>query len=579
MTLTRQRDVPPTRHALARLMGLIAGLLIFSAALLSSLVEGRILAADQPTAALQDPDKICASCHSEIYERYEKTSMARGSGIAIRGLIEGGFRHAPSEIDYRTFARDGAAWMSYSRPRSSGKDELHGEEQLFFYIGSDQRGRTYLYQVGQQWFELPINHYAALRSWAMAPAYYGAKRLPAALPVDSNCLHCHTSLTQQAQPTARNSYAAAPFLQAGVGCNACHGDPAAHLAQQGHGSIVNPAKLDPARRDSICTQCHLEGDAVVYRPNRSLAQFRPGDNLSDFAVYFVRASRQTGGARATSQYEALLHSACKRAAGDALTCTTCHDPHYDPPPDQRVAYYRARCLSCHNTFAMAAHHPEQLNCAHCHMPARSTVDISHEQVTDHDIESVPEKHIEHPTSTGKDDMVPVGGFPASDREYGLAYAQSAEHGFPGAAGEATRRLKAALASGARDEETEVRLAYLSQLAGDRDKARSLYAASLQQNPYEPTALANLAVLDATSGHLSEAVHLLQRLITFDPSQTAAGMNLAWIDCSTGHADEALTVLHRILRLNPDDAQLHEFMAHGNYVGGHCSLSVAHDGKE
>ena len=86
-----------------------------------------------------------------------------------------------------------------------------------------------------------------------------------------------------------------------------------HLAQHGHGPILNPDKLSAVRRDSACIQCHLEGDAVVYRPGRSLAQFRPGDDLADTAIYFVRASQQSGGARATSQYEALLRSACKRA--------------------------------------------------------------------------------------------------------------------------------------------------------------------------------------------------------------------------------------------------------------------------
>ncbi|SEF70866.1 Cytochrome c554 and c-prime [Bryocella elongata] len=575
-------DEPQTRISHPRhfvwIVGLALVLLAITLSAFSTMHSQQLLAAEQATSPLQEPDKVCASCHRAIYESYEQSSMARGSGIASANLIEGGFRHAPSEIDYRVFARGGAAWMSYSRPASSDKGELHGEEQLLFYIGSGHRGRTYLYRSGRQWFELPINYYTGRQTWAMAPAYDDAQHMPAPLPVDPNCLHCHTSLTQPTLATARNSYATVPFQQGGVGCGACHGDPAAHLAQHGHGAIVNPAKLDATRLDSVCVQCHLEGDAVVYRPDRSLSQFKPGDNLSDYAVYFVRASQQTGGARATSQFEALLHSACKRAAGDALTCTTCHDPHYDPPREARVAYFRARCLSCHNTPAMATHHAEQPSCAACHMPSRKTIDISHEQVTDHDIERLPAKRVERPTATGREDMVPVAGFAASDRDYGLAYAQLATHGFPGAADEARRRLTAAIANGANDEETEVRLAYLDQLAGHNDIARSLYASALQQNPHGAAALANLAVLDASNRHVQEAIRLLERLVMDDRSQTVPGMNLAWIDCTTGRTHDALAVLLALKHLNPDDPQLREFLGHGNYAGQHCTLPNEASGK-
>jgi hypothetical protein len=53
------------------------------------------------------------------------------------------------------------------------------------------------------------------------------------------------------------------------------------------GAVVNPDKLDAARRDSACTQCHLEGETVVYRAGRSLSQFRAGEDLAGTAVFFV----------------------------------------------------------------------------------------------------------------------------------------------------------------------------------------------------------------------------------------------------------------------------------------------------
>jgi hypothetical protein len=408
----------------------------------------------------------------------------------------------------------------------------------------------------------------------MAPAFDNASIMPAPLPTDPNCLHCHATSVQSSLDDVRNHFAGVPFRQGGIGCSACHGDPAKHLADHGHGPILNPGKLPAVQRDSACIQCHLEGDAVVYRPGRSLAQFVPGDNLADIAVYFVRASAQTGGARATSQYEALLRSACKRASGDKLTCTNCHDPHFDPPPAERPAYFRERCLTCHTPPAMAAHHPEQPDCAKCHMPSRSTVDISHEQVTDHDIEARPASQSgPRLQSIGGDEiqLVPVGGFAAGDREFGLAYAQLAQRGNASAARTALRLLSKLPPSSTPDPEVSVRVGYLQQIAGDRESARNSYAAALKVNPREPTALANLAVIDAGSGHVPEAIHLLQRLVDADPSQTAAGLNLAFIQCNLNQSQEARSLLGRLQQSNPDDPQLRQFMKSGNYGGRHCSL--------
>ncbi len=343
-----------------------------------------------PPAPLEHPDAVCARCHAAIYASYQRTKMAQGSGAAMDGLIPGEFHQESSDVTYRIFARDGHAWMSFSRPPDSAEGELNGERQLLYFVGSGTHGRTFLYRDGDQWFELPVNFYGRRNRWDMAPAYEGTKTMPAALPVDANCLHCHATEVETALPEARNRFPHRPFDQGGIGCSACHGDPAQHLADNGRGPILNPAKFSVAARDSACIQCHLEGNATVYRPGRSLAQFRPGDTLSDFVVYFVRADQADGGRRASSQYEALLQSACKRASGDKLTCTTCHDPHSSPSPGERVAFFRAKCLNCHTSPALATtHHPEQPDCAACHMPRRSTTDISHEQETDHNIERIP----------------------------------------------------------------------------------------------------------------------------------------------------------------------------------------------
>lgn len=571
----RFHDSPCSKFFAAALLGISGFGLLWKAAQPHSPAPVYAAAdeAETPVPPLSDPDVVCASCHKEICDRYETTQMARGSGLATHGLIPGDYNQKLSGVNYSVFERNGSAWMSYNRAPSDPRGAISGERRLEYFIGSATQGRTYLYQLDGQWFELPINYYTARKAWEMAPAYDKATRMPAPLPVDSNCLFCHVTGVQSAEITAHNRYAGAPFRQGGIGCSACHGDSTKHVAQHGHGPIANPAKFAPMQRDSICLQCHLEGEAVVYRPGRSLAQFVPGGNLADIAVYFVKASQKTGGSRAVSQYEALLQSACKRGAGDTLTCTTCHDPHDDPSPAERVQYFRARCLSCHRSAKMASHHPEQQDCATCHMPSRNTSDISHDQVTDHNIEAHPvlPQLPQTTDATGSYDLVAVGPFPAGDRELGLAYAQLAARGLPDAGEKALRLLTKAVQSGQSDHELEARLGYLLQISGDNQKASAAYVAALQSDPYDPAALANLAVLDASSGHVAEAIHLLQRVTHVDPSQTSAGLNLAFIECSLSRRGQALALMERLAAINPDDPQLREFMDHGTYAGKHCDL--------
>src|SRR5271155_3986692 len=65
--------------------------------------------------------EVCATCHREIAEAYQKTGMARSSG-AVTGIeIEGSFAHKPSGVEYRTYRQDAAAWFSFNVAGVEGK--------------------------------------------------------------------------------------------------------------------------------------------------------------------------------------------------------------------------------------------------------------------------------------------------------------------------------------------------------------------------------------------------------------------------------------------------------------------------
>ena len=499
------------------------------------------------------PNQACAGCHREIYDRYRTTAMAHASGLALEGLIPADFRHKESGVHYRVYEQDGKAWLGYEREDPAR--ELKGRQELEYYIGSGKRGRTYLFAQQGYWFESPINWYSKKQMWDMAPAYQDAREMPLTLRVDPGCLVCHASGAASSLPDARNHYSGPPFAAGGIDCQSCHGDGAAHIASSGRVHMLDIDALEPVRRDSICLSCHLEGQVAVTREGKRPEGFSPGANLFDYSVYFVHRGEAGSGGRATSQWEALLRSRCKQASGDRLTCTTCHDPHWSPPPAQRVEFYREKCLRCHNQPEFAAkHHAENLDCTACHMGRPPSNDIAHEQVTDHWIQK--RANAEALPRATHGDLVTVGGEQATERDLGLAYAQLAAHGDEGAARRAIELLRKTERSGgaAGDHDVHAQLGFLEQVGGHPAAAAEEYQLALKGDEYDSLASGNLALIDAQQHRYGEAARLWGEVYEHDPSELDAGMNLAIVECGAGDREKALRALERILQFAPDEGR-------------------------
>lgn len=560
----------------------------YSALVVGAAVAGMLLWLGRSSRVIagggeDDPDRRCARCHAEIYASWEKTTMERGSGWAKDGLIRGSFAHDRSGVNYRVDSKDGEAWLRYERAGLRPEGALRGEERLVYYIGSGKQGRTYLFARpvvgGELWYEAPVNWYGGRSRYEMAPAYEAAERAPLALPVEPNCLHCHATGVAEPLPFTQNGWAGAPFRQGGTGCVACHGDADAHVASGGKAEMLRVKTLAPERQDSVCLQCHLEGDVMIQKTGRSVRSFEPGQDLFETAVYFVNARSAKSALRATSQYEALLRSACRRAVGARMTCTTCHDPHSSPSAAERVAYFRARCLQCHTApaFNVSAHHAEQPDCVACHMPRRDTSDISHEQLTDHDIEARPLAKGPRTTAarvarfTNAVDLVTVGGVDAGDRERGLAYAQFAERGDRLSYVRAKSLLEKVESIGHADAAVYEALGYMAQIGGDRAKAQTEYKKALAMDPRDVVASTNLAVLYAQSGDVADAEILLRQVVEHNPGQTVAVLSLAALRCAKNDGAGAGELVRLALRYNPDDAAARRFEETGEYGGAHCRI--------
>jgi tetratricopeptide (TPR) repeat protein len=501
-------------------------------------------------------NQTCARCHSAIYESYQRTAMAHASGPAIDVLTPAEFTHKESGVHYRIYAENGRGWLSFDRP---GDPALRGKRELLYYIGSGRRGRSYLFETDGFLFESPVNWYASKQIWDMAPAYETAREIPLNLPAYTSCLHCHVSGMQPPAPGTDNRYPDPPFTHNGVACERCHGPGAAHV---NGGAIVNPAKLTPARRDDICMQCHLEGKAAIERPGSHVYEFRPGDRLSDYVRYFLLVDAKGAGLGAVSQVEAFAQSECKKKSGDGMSCTSCHNPHQSPSAEDRVAFYRGKCLACHGAAFAIKHHADRPDCAACHMPASASTDVAHTQVTDHRIPRRPEVSPQLLQSAEETSSLPrlvlphLVPFPDTKtdpdlRDLALAWDSIVESGMSGAEPQANELLAKAVKQLPNDPALLSALAYAEQRRGSTDHARELYKKALALDSSLVDAATNLGVIEAQAGDLQDAVKLWQNAFERAPARSSIGLNLARTYCAAGKFAEARKFTLRTLEFNPD----------------------------
>ncbi len=512
----------------------------------------------------------CAKCHAEIYASYERTAMAHASGPAIDAATPADFTHQASGVHYRIYVENARVWLSFDRP---GDPEMRGKRQLLYFIGSGRRGRTYLFQNDGFLFESPVNWYANQQMWDTAPAYQAAREAPLDLPAYTSCLHCHVSGMQPPVPGTENRYPEPVFTQNGVGCERCHGPGAAHLAG---GSIINPAKLPPPRRDEVCMQCHLEGKVAIETAGHHVYEYRPGEALSDYIHYFELIGPQGTALGATSQVEAFAQSRCKKKSGAAMSCTTCHDPHYTPSAEQSVSYFRGKCLTCHGSAFGEKHHPNHPDCTSCHMPASASADVAHTQVTDHRIPRRPEvspPSQQVPTTSASLPRLVIfssdSHHVANARDIALAWTSLMESGMTAAESVSRSRLSKALKQFPADPEVLSALGYLEQTSGATGQASQLYRRALAIDPDLIDAETNLGVIDARGGKLDDALRLWQSAFRHAPGRSAIGLNIAHTLCAEGRTAEAEDFVLRVLEFNPDMESAKAVLQHLNRVPPRC----------
>ena len=527
----------------------------------------RFLLASLATSCVFGADFVgntaCSACHAAIVRAYSRTPMAQSSGKvgAQDGTVTFGnaaFRDARGAFAY-TVRTDYRFEFAQLNRQPDAQPPIGGIRDLAYFIGSGTAARTFLMNSGGFLFESPVTYYRNSAAWKASPGFADFDYPFLTRPIAPGCLQCHSSGVQPAAGTL-NAYQTPPFLENGVACERCHGAGSDHIGKGA--KMVNPAKLAPAARDSICAQCHLSGEIRVQKTGVPESQaLSPGALLDDVLTVFVRRGLPSE-LRVTSHVENLEQSACKRSSGDKLWCATCHDPHTTPEPVAKAAYFRGKCLTCHQTQSCTAPPATRRangdDCTACHMPRRPASDIEHVVFTDHSIRRKPAGAVAAPAAVSQ--LLPYPGYTASTRDLALAYAMVAlRDRNPADRDRAIPLLQQAMEQGTADAPALVYLAEFYRDAQDDARALPIYQRAWQMDKTQYAAAAALGAYQMQRGNLTEAIALWREALAVNPAMTLVRVNLATALLRTGRPDEAKAMLEKALEFNPASREARELL--------------------
>jgi len=562
-------------------------------------------------------DSACATCHPAQYASYQGVGMAQSmrrprKEVLIEDFRNAHFFHQPSQSHFEMAWKDGRLLFRRWQVDASGRRTNFLEQQVDWIVGSGHRSRVYLYRTPSgELYQLPIAWYTQERAWGMAPGYDRADHDGVTRAVRRECLFCHNAYPEARQGSDAHwmpqLFPAA--LPEGTGCQRCHGPGAAHIrAAMSGGSdgetraaIVNPARLSPPLRDSVCFQCHLLPAVSligVRRFERGDYSFRPGQPFSD---YMLHVDVDEPGRAREERFEINHHayrlrqSACYTKGG--ISCISCHDPHQPLKKDPRLAAVTSVCLGCHQRHERKSETVAADDCVSCHMPRRRTQDVVRVVMTDHRIQRRPPPGdllaplAEHDPDIHQVELLDRAEAPAGPlgEVYRAVAVLRAMPRNSAAADFLTRNLGATTSTvprydliAARLQQQKFREAIdlLKELdssdprtrswrgiaeigigsIGATDDALADLRAAAAASPELPEAQFNLATLLHRTGRHAEALPLLTRAVELRPNFVAAWITRAETLDALGRRKEAVADARRALAIDPRSAKAQQLLA-------------------
>lgn len=341
--------------------------------------------------------QACIDCHEDEHESFRHTGMGRSMRRVDlnREPPDGQFDHPPSKRRYQVVRRDGWMWHRELLIADGPEETLVSEFPVKWVTGSGRHSLTYLVETDGFLVESPITWYTSRQAWGMSPGYDRPEHQSFQREIGQGCLVCHAGRSEAIDGSLHRMR----IIEETISCERCHGPGALHVHKHSTGtssaaagsesidySIVNPAHLSRELAEAVCQQCHLRAGATVVSRGRRIDDFRPGLPLTDFRQdYTLEIANKP--MTVVGHVEQMHSSRCFQKS-DKFTCVTCHSPHGEPPPEQRLAHYQAVCLSCHQAEHCTvdrqklARESAANDCVQCHMPTSPT-DIPHLAFTHH----------------------------------------------------------------------------------------------------------------------------------------------------------------------------------------------------
>ncbi len=355
----------------------------------------------------------CGGCHAAEMTAWHRSQHALAMQEATAETVLGNFDDASftqGEVTSRFFKRDGRFFVT-----TDGPDGKLGDFEIRYTFG--------VYPLQQYLIAFPDGRMQALGiAWDARPKDQGGQRwfhlypdqnLHAGEPlhwtgIDQTwnfmCAECHVTELHKNYDAASNTYATT-WAEIDVGCEACHGPGAAHVAWAGRPSgqggddglivhfderqgihwTIDPATGNAARSAPRTSAKELETCGVCHARSAKIAEgWRPGQQLLETHLPSLLQPGlfEADGKMLDEVYNYASFRQSKMFI-QGVSCSDCHEPH--------ALALRAEgngvCYQCHEQAKYGAvdHHHHAAGspaagCPACHMPERTymVVDPRHD---------------------------------------------------------------------------------------------------------------------------------------------------------------------------------------------------------
>jgi len=341
---------------------------------------------------------VCEECHSDIAEAWAGSHHALAEvpfdpsvhGAAFAPDRSVGQGDQTSSIQTRDGSYAVVTEGADGEVAPFAPQRIIGVSPLWQPVVAGEQGRFQVTSLAydparDEWFDVFGDENRGPHEWG-----FWANR---GMTWNSMCGSCHTTGFEKNYDPDADSYDTV-FAELGVGCEACHGPSADHVAAMRDGSstptVQSPEATSAWPPDSVFTERPPSGPAIaasdLARSARALdtcgacharradltGSFRPGDAFLDHFRPSIPDETDLfypdGQVRDEDFEYTSFVSSKMYAAG--VRCVHCHDPHTAKPR----AEGNALCLSCHEgRIEPATHANHDLDgpggqCTDCHMP-------------------------------------------------------------------------------------------------------------------------------------------------------------------------------------------------------------------